>query len=123
MSFLERTAIAMTPQGAARLIKKGASLLIEDDLGIGLHYSNEDYTKVGARIVSRDEVLKTTDMILRVRKPSSEDASKIKSGAIHVSFLDPFNEKDLINALARQGVSAISLEMIPRTTIAQKWTP
>ena len=112
--------IAMTPQGAARLIKKGASLLIEDGMGLGLHYTNDDYIKAGARIASCEDILKTADMILRVRKPDMENVSKIKNGAIHVSFLDPFHEKDLINALAGQGVSAISLEMIPRTTIAQK---
>ena len=118
--FPGETRIAMTPQGAARLVKKGASLLIEDGLGTGLYYTNEEYIKAGARIVSRDEILKTADMILRVRKPASEDVNKMKSDAIHVSFLDPFNEKNLINALAQQGVSAVSLEMIPRTTIAQK---
>lgn len=112
--------IALTPQGAARLVKKGAQITIEDGLGKDLHYSNEDYTKSGARIASRDEILKTSDMILRVRKPAAEDIAKIKTGAIHISFLDPFNEKDLIQALAKQGTSAVSLEMIPRTTIAQK---
>ncbi|MBF0122512.1 MAG: NAD(P) transhydrogenase subunit alpha [Candidatus Omnitrophica bacterium] len=118
--FSGESRIPMTPQGTARLVKKGATLLIEDSLGTALHYTNDDYIQAGARIVSRDEVLKTADMILRVRKPAAEDINKIKSGAIHISFLDPFNEKDLINSLAQQGVSAVSLEMIPRTTIAQK---
>lgn len=112
--------IPMTPQVAGRLVKKGAKILIEDALGNDLHYTNESYTASGAVIASRNEILKTADMILRVRKPSPEDVGQVKSGAIHISFLDPFHEKDLIHALARQGVSSVSLEMIPRTTIAQK---
>ncbi|MBF0618566.1 MAG: Re/Si-specific NAD(P)(+) transhydrogenase subunit alpha [Candidatus Omnitrophica bacterium] len=111
---------ALTPASASRLIKKNATVLIESGLGASIHASDEDYIKIGARIASRQEILSGADMLLRVRKPSKEDIPALKTGCIHISFLDPFNEKELVDALAAHNVAAISLEMIPRTTIAQK---
>ena len=58
--------------------------------------------------------------MLRVRKPDADDVANLKSGALHISFLDPFNEKSLVDSLAAKGVTSISMEMIPRTTLAQK---
>jgi NAD(P) transhydrogenase subunit alpha len=55
-----------------------------------------------------------------VRKPELEEVGSLKSGSIHISFLDPFNERPLIDALAAANVTAISMEMIPRSTRAQK---
>jgi NAD(P) transhydrogenase subunit alpha len=65
-------------------------------------------------------LLGSADILLRVSKPALEDISKIKRGAIHISYLDPYNEAALVDAMTEQGVSAISMEMIPRTTRAQK---
>ena len=54
------------------------------------------------------------------RKPALEEVSQLKKGAIHISFLDPFNDNDLVDAFAAAGITSISMEMIPRTTRAQK---
>jgi len=84
-------------------------------------YDDAAYTKVGATIgSSREEMLKSCDIILRLRKPPVEEIDLMKKGAIHVSYLDPFNEVDLVDKMTAAGISTISLEMIPRTTIAQK---
>ena len=55
-----------------------------------------------------------------MRKPTPADIDLIKRGAIHISYLDPYNEAALVDSLAKRGVTAISMEMIPRTTRAQK---
>ena len=55
-----------------------------------------------------------------LHKPSSEDIGKFKKNSILVSFLDPFNDREYLEILARQGISSICMEMIPRTTLAQK---
>jgi NAD(P) transhydrogenase subunit alpha len=57
---------------------------------------------------------------LRVRKPPVEEIALLKANSIHASLLDPFNEKELVQKFAERGVSAISMEFIPRTTRAQK---
>ncbi len=111
---------SLVPASCTRLIKKGCTVLVESGLGLSASIFDNDYTKAGASISSKSDILSTSDILLHVRKPSTEDIKQMKSGAIHISFLDPFNEKDLLASLAQQGVSAISMEMIPRTTNEKK---
>ncbi|MCR4337339.1 MAG: Re/Si-specific NAD(P)(+) transhydrogenase subunit alpha [Candidatus Omnitrophica bacterium] len=111
---------SLIPASAERLVKKGFSVFVESGLGSTINISDEEYRKIGANITDRRTLLSSSDIILRLRKPAPEELSQIKKGAIHISFLDPFNERALIDAMASQGLSAISMEMIPRTTLAQK---
>lgn len=111
---------AMTPASAKKLIGKGIDIAVESGLGDSSGYRDADYTGVGATIKDRASLLRESDVVLRVRKPSPEDIAQLRQGSVHVSFLDPFNERGLVEAMAKQGVTAISMEMIPRTTRAQK---
>ena len=84
-------------------------------------FQDTDYEEAGATISEdRASLLSTGDLLLRVRKPTEEEVDQLKQGAIHISYLDPYNEVELVDSLASQGVTAISMEMIPRTTRAQK---
>ena len=65
-------------------------------------------------------MLGSVDTVLRLRKPEPDEIGMMTSGCIHVSYLDPFNERDLIKTLADKGITAISMEMIPRSTRSQK---
>lgn len=113
--------IPVTPDHAKRLVKMGADLVIETGMGLGSGYTDEQYTDVGATVSSdRKELFSSADMLLRLRKPELEEISQMKRGAIHISYLDPFNEHGLVNAFKDAGVTAISMEMIPRTTRSQK---
>lgn len=115
------TRAALDPVSAKKLIGLGAEVVIEAGAGEKSDHSDAAYSAVGASIsANRAADLAAADAVLRVRKPSSEEIAKQKRGSIHISFLDPFNEPALIQAFAAQGVTAISLEMIPRTTLAQK---
>jgi NAD(P) transhydrogenase subunit alpha len=111
---------ALIPAAASKLVKLGAQVVVEAGLGETIGVSDEEFKKAGAEIAGRQDVLSSSDILLRVRKPSAEEAGKLKKGSIHISFLDPFNERELVNQLAQSQVSAISVEMIPRTTLAQK---
>ncbi|MCI5142579.1 MAG: NAD(P)(+) transhydrogenase (Re/Si-specific) subunit alpha, partial [Candidatus Electrothrix sp. ATG1] len=113
--------VPLIPSTADKLVKLGAEVVIESGLGMSCRFEDEEYQKVGATIgSSREDMLKTADIILRLRKPPKDEIILMKKGCLHVSYLDPFNEKELVETLKDAGVSAISLEMIPRTTIAQK---
>lgn len=115
------TRAALDPVSAKKLIGLGAEVVIESGAGERADHHDADYTAVGAAITTdRAGTLASADAVLRVRKPDPAEIARQKSGALHVSFLDPFNEPGLIQAFANQGVTAISLEMIPRTTLAQK---
>lgn len=113
---------AVTPDAVQRYRRKeGAVVAVESGAGAGCHFSDDQYREAGAEVVAdRTQELAKADVILRVRRPPDGEVPHMRKGAIHVSFLDPFNEPELIDALARQGVSAISVELVPRSTRAQK---
>ncbi len=111
--------VAFIPSSVDRLVKKGAQIIVESGLGSSINVSDEDYKKAGATIATRADIL-SADIVLRLRKPSLDEVGKLKKGSLHISFLDPFNEKELVQSLAQAGISAISMEMIPRSTRAQK---
>jgi NAD(P) transhydrogenase subunit alpha len=113
--------VPLLPSGAAKLTKVGAEIEIEQGLGTALHCADSDYHSAGAKIsTDRVESLAGADIVLRLRKPPADEIDLLKRGCIHASFLDPFNERALILRLAAAEVTAISMEMIPRTAVAQK---
>ena len=115
------TRVAMIPEHVAKLVMAGASVSIEAGLGQTLPVDDDAYRDAGADVVDdRSALLQKSDMVLRIRKPTREEISHMKAGCIYVSLLDPFNEKELIDAFVDSGISAISMEMIPRITRAQK---
>jgi H+-translocating NAD(P) transhydrogenase subunit alpha len=109
------------PETAKKLVALGAEVAVETGIGASIHRSDEEYKSAGASVLDdRMAGLREADIVLRLRKPPFEDAAALREGCIHISFLDPFNERDLIEQFAAAKVSAISMEMIPRTSIAQK---
>ena len=113
--------VAVIPDTVKKLVKLGAELTVEAGLGQGSGFADSEYADGGATVASgRNDILSQSDIILRIRKPEADDAGKLKQGCIHISYLDPFNEGELVDSLAQNGVSAISMEMIPRTTLSQK---
>ena len=113
--------VSATSETVKKLVRLGAEVVIESGAGTGAGISDADYEAAGASIGSdRSALLGSADMVLRLRKPEMDEISQLKAGSIHVSYLDPFNEKDLIKAFANQSVTAVSMEMIPRSTRSQK---
>ncbi len=113
--------VALIPDSVKKLTRLGLDVKVESGLGKDARFTDEAYSESGAAITTdRDELLGESDIILRVRKPETKEVHKIKRGTIHVSYLDPYNELELVDTLANQGITAISMEMIPRITRAQK---
>ena len=113
--------VAMTPTNVKKLVRAGAEILVEEGLGVNSGFSDQEYKDVGAQVlVDRNEILSRSDVILRLRKPDIGEVDRLKKGCIHISYLDPFNEPELIEAFRKQEITAISMEMIPRTTRSQK---
>ncbi|MDA7585816.1 Re/Si-specific NAD(P)(+) transhydrogenase subunit alpha [Luminiphilus sp.] len=112
---------SVTPETVKKLVRLGADLAIESGTGDGAGFSDEAYAAEGASVVTdRDALLGGADMVLRLRKPDLEEVAKLKPGCIHVSYLDPFNEHALIREFAAKSITAVSMEMIPRSTRSQK---
>ncbi len=110
---------ALVPANAKKLIAAGFSVVIESGTGDNAGFADQEYVDVGATVGDHAAVL-GADIVLRVRKPEPGEVGQHKAGAISISFLDPFNEKALVESMAGQNVTAISMEMIPRSTRAQK---
>lgn len=112
--------VSLVPDSIKKLLMlEGIEVFVEKD--ITTMVSNEEYTKVGAKVVdSRSELLASGDVFLWVNEPSIDDINNMKKGSLSISFLDPYNNTETVNALASSNINAISMEMIPRTTLAQK---
>ena len=119
-TFAGELRAVLIPNDVKRLVALGAQIVIEPGLGAGIKVPDEAYVQAGARLAaSRAEVL-SAPIVLRLRKPEAADVAALSPGAIHISYLDPFNEPALLEQLAAKGVTALCMEMIPRSTRAQK---
>ncbi len=118
----DETRVPMIPDTIKKLARKeGAEFIVESGMGLRCGYDDKAYEDAGATVSdARDSLLAEADIVLRLSKPSVEDIGKLKKGAIHISYLDPFNETALVDEFVKCGISTIAMEMIPRTTLAQK---
>ena len=112
------TRVAMIPDDIKKLIGMGFSFKVVSGAGQKAGFSDADYEKAGATIVKSEQEGFDSEIVLRILKPESADG--LRPDTLHLSYLDPFNEKELLRDFAKKGIQAVSLEMIPRTTLAQK---
>jgi NAD(P) transhydrogenase subunit alpha len=114
------TRTALIPDAARKLCAlEGIDVVMES--GASDHWSDAEYIDAGASIEKdRKALFGKADVILRINPTDEKEIGSARKGALHVSLLDPYNNRKLVEAYAAAGVDAISLEMIPRTTLAQK---
>ena len=114
--------VALVPHIISKLVRAGLEVAIQSGAGVASGAADTSYTDAGARIVadgSVDAELRSADVILSVQPLSVERFRALKSGAITISFLAPSLFSDAIDAAAQSGVTAISLELVPRISRAQ----
>ena len=111
---------ALVPQNAKKFIELGLSIVVETESGLASGYTDSMYEEVGVKISQDKAEVLGADLVMRVRKPSVAELQLVKKEAVNISFLDPFNEKELVQDMATRGIQGISMEMIPRSTRAQK---
>ncbi len=115
------TRAALSPATVTKLCELGLAVSVEAGVGLKSDYPDAAYKAAGAEIVANAAAgYSQADIVARVNKPTPKELKLLKPGTLHISFLDPFNEKQLIDDLAKRNISAISMEMIPRSTLAQK---
>ncbi len=110
--------VALVPDIISKLTKAGLSVVIESNAGLASEYADEQFKAAGAQIKAGD-VLAGSDLVLSVQPLTPSQMASLKKGAITISFLSPTTATDSINAAIAAGVTAISLEMVPRISRAQ----
>ena len=107
--------VALVPEALGKLTAAGCEILVEAGAGAGAMIPDQAFTDAGARVVSTDELYAACDVILRVQKPSAAEAARLRTGQAVVGLLSPLLDPALMETLASAGVTAISLDAIPRT--------
>src|ERR1700729_3934316 len=107
--------VALVPDAIARLRPAGIDVLVESGAGDSAWLSDAVYADAGASIVSAAEIYRTADVILTVTRPSPAAVSEFRTGQAVIGMLAPLADPELAAALAARGVTAISLDGLPRT--------
>src|SRR5574337_1827471 len=112
--------VAIIPETVKRLVKKGVEVCVESGAGEGSCFRDGEYEEAGATIEpSAEALLATTDVVIKIQRPTSAEILKIREGTTIISFLYPLFNLDLVNTLAGRKITAIAVDSIPRTTLAQ----
>ena len=115
------TRSAASPESVAAIVGLGLEVMVQSGLGREIGWDDELYADAGAAIAADvGELFATPGLVACVRSPSPQVIATMPSGSMYAGFLDPFNRGDLVRAFADAGISAMSMEMVPRTTRAQK---
>ncbi|MDQ1726804.1 MAG: H+-translocating transhydrogenase subunit alpha [Frankiaceae bacterium] len=105
--------VAIVPDGAATFVKSGAAMVVERGAGAGAFFPDSAYEAAGAEVVDRPELIRRSDVLLCVRAPVTDD--DLRPGQVLIGLLAPLLDAPGMAALAHRGVTAISLDRLPRT--------
>jgi NAD(P) transhydrogenase subunit alpha len=111
--------VAVTPETARKYIALGASVAVEAGAGLSASIADSDYEAAGAEVGSREAALRDADAVLAVQGPDPASLQGLKPGALIVAALDPFRQRERVDAYAAAGLEALAMELMPRITRAQ----
>lgn len=120
-TFPNERRVALSPAAVQTLTKKGFNVKVEESCGAEASFGNKDYESAGAKVVTKstlDEIY-GSNLVLKVRAPTTEEANKIASGSTLVSFLYPAQNKDLVDLLVKKNVTTFAMDCVPRISRAQ----
>ncbi len=113
--------VALTPDVVRNLVKAGFEVLVEKDAGIRSFFSDDQYRDSGALVVNgKDEIYGGCDIILKVNPPLAEEIAGMKRHAVLISFLFAATNPGVVEACVSAGISAFSMDAVPRISRAQK---
>ncbi len=116
----DETRVAAVPETVKKLIAAGFAVTVEAGAGTAASYQDADYAAAGATIVkTATEALGKADIVFKVRAPVDEEIVALKTGAIVIATLNPYQETAALAALAKAGATAFAMEFVPRITRAQ----
>lgn len=111
--------VALVPEVVKKLEDEKNEVCVEEGAGAAAFYNDWDYQQVKARIEKRKEVIKDGDLFVTVQPLPDSELKNLKPGTVVISLFEPFANKDIAPKLAKHPITAFSLDMIPRITLAQ----
>ncbi len=111
--------VALVPEVVRRLVQQGMEVWVAKGAGTGAYFPDAAYADVGAHMVSQEEAW-GADVVVHVQPPSEEEIALMRSGSVLIGFLSPLDQPEVADRLARQGVVALAMELVPRISRAQK---
>tara|TARA_R110002124_G_scaffold114535_12_gene269272 strand:+ start:12230 stop:13807 length:1578 start_codon:yes stop_codon:yes gene_type:complete len=112
--------VAATPETVGKLVALGASVEVEKGAGLGARILDTDYEAAGAVIAATaSAAVKGADVVLTVRRPEASALTGVNAGALVIGALDPYGNEVALAGLAKAGVTAVAMELMPRITRAQ----
>lgn len=119
--------VSIVPDIASKLIKKGFSINVEKDAGYKAGFTNEQYEQAGAKIIGNvEDLYSSADIVLKVQRPvehpelNKHELDLMKEGTLLITFMYSLHYPELAKKTAEKGIDVISMDAIPRTTLAQK---
>src|SRR5690348_17814112 len=103
---------ALTPAGALRLKHRGHDVAVEQGAGVGSSFSDADCERVGARIVSVDEVWEGSELVLKVKEPIEPEYKRLREGLVLFTYLHIAADAPLTHALVDSGIAAVAYETV-----------
>jgi H+-translocating NAD(P) transhydrogenase subunit alpha len=107
--------VALVPETVPKLTQAGLEVLVEQGAGNGAWFPDSAYSEAGAAIVKADDLYATADVILTVTRPGEAEIAKLRAGQTVLGMLSPLTDPALAKTLAGKGVTAVSLDGLPRT--------
>lgn len=112
--------VALSPESVGKLVKAGHTLWVETGAGQASSLLDEAYEKAGAKITAQADVLAKADILVKVQRPSASEVATLKTGCVLIALISPLTQMELVKQLAAKNITALSVDMIPRITRAQK---
>ena len=110
--------VAASPETVKRMAGLGFDVIVEKGAGLGSRIPDQDFAAAGGTIGTAADA-KTADVVLKVRRPTDAELKGYKSGAVVIAIMDPYGNDAAVTAMAKAGITAFSMEFMPRITRAQ----
>jgi len=112
--------VAATPDTVKKMKALGADVAVESGAGVKSGVLDADYEAMGATIApTAADAVRDADVVLKVRRPTPEEAATYKKGTLVIAIMDPYGNEAALGVLANAGVTAFAMELLPRITRAQ----
>ena len=111
--------VALLPEGVDILLKKKLEILVEEGAGEKAFATDKDYTDIGAKVVSRSQVVKESTIVLTINPPEDLQSLGLKENQVLLSVVNPFLNMEVVEILKTNGITTFSMDLVPRISRAQ----